>query len=205
MCLYWSSWEKKQFRWAVSSEHWETSLSQVSLLPPTGQGTSAGWQKQPQARSQSFLAKDNRATGDSASQLKGPTTAQFLWKITPLGFPQLWRRPDWCCHTPPRFLFLNMNLCLCCVWQSHSLHVTGPQGSTGTEGSSQAALLTFQPLVSARGVDAFLKALAMGDEWFYIRTASPFIYFKCAASPRGWNSGCAEQLENMNWKCSWGW
>lgn len=34
------------------------------------------------------------------------------------------------------------------------------------KGSTQAALLTFQPLVSVLGVDAFLKASAMGDEWF---------------------------------------
>lgn len=45
-CLYWSSWEKKQFRRAAPSGHWETSLSQVSLLPPTGQGiwaTNLSW------------------------------------------------------------------------------------------------------------------------------------------------------------------
>lgn len=91
--------------WALRSFPFTTfSPSCHRLVKESELHTSSGWQKQPQTRSQSALASDSGATGHSASELKGATTAVFLWRSTPLGFPQLWEEARLVLSHSPTFL-----------------------------------------------------------------------------------------------------
>ena len=129
---YRSNWEKKPFRRVASFGHWETSLSRAPLPPATGWSRNLtawlsyvpqlGDVNNPRLIFNLHLAEDNGATGYAASGLHIPTTTVFLWRSTFLGFPRLTmlleeasllRTPDWYCHAPPRYLFLNMKLSLC--------------------------------------------------------------------------------------------
>lgn len=146
------------------------------------------------------LTEDNGATGYLASGLQRPTTTIFLWKRTFLGF--LWLTtlleeasllcmPDWYFHAYPCYLFLNMKLSLCQLMMvPHAAHggsqcLAGPKAALTEQGQHPGSAANVPAFVDCYRYWYFPKSLSYRRWVVYIRTASPFFYFKCAASPRG--------------------
>lgn len=176
MCLYWS-WEEKQFRSTASFGHWETSLSQASLLPWFSFHWLVKESKQPK------LSRVTETTSGSLSTC--PCQGQWSYWVLSIGV----KRTNHKCVSLEKYSpGFSTTLEEARLVLSHSptfliskhdsvpvLHVTVPltacDGSPGQHWQGKAA--PRQPcqqckplLVSSRGVDAFLKAKTMGDECF---------------------------------------
>lgn len=169
--------EKKQFRRAASFGHWETSLSQVSLLPWFSFHWLIKESKKPK------LSWVTETTSGSLSTC--PCQGQWSYWVLSI---RVKRTNHKCVSLEKYSPGFSTTLEEARLVLSHSptfliskhdsvpvLHVTVPltacDGSPGQHWQGKAA--PRQPcqqckplLVSSRGVDAFLKAKTMGDECF---------------------------------------